>query len=230
LGVLFTLALTGSAAAAGDRPSPLPVTAGAHNTDELSKYFAGYLDAVGEKQKVVATVTAPTLTCDSTNRGLGTYAEFADDGGFGWVGAAVYSFCYAGIPAHLAALQSATFGVFYLDGAIQDGDEIVLSTKEKDGAIEATVENVTQDWAEARTFSEPVPAEALIVQNIISLDGLIVPPLVDNTKAKKVKFGGAALGLVDPTKLVLVDVGVDPLVKPGKIKKNRNFTFKYVGD
>jgi len=225
-------ALSGAVAVAAAEPAPtLSRVTGSEDarTTTLSRYFAGYTDPVGEKAKVVATMTVPTITCDGPDEGIGTYAEFARPDGTGFVGAAVYSYCFDGFPAHRAALQSASGGIFYVDEVVEDGDTITLSSAARDGAITVRVDNATQGWVAERVFVEALPGEVSIVQNIIGLDGVIVPPLKDDTKVRNAKIGGDALKAADPTRLVLVDIGVDPLVKPTKIKNQTDFSFKYVG-
>jgi len=93
------------------------------------------------------------------------------------------------------------------------------------------MKNLTQDWTVSDTFTgfEPEEASSLAYSVELAAGDPSLPPLSEDSAVTGVKVGGKDLKDTNPVKYDWVNENGRNLVKPSKITKGTNFTFKYVG-
>jgi len=235
IGGTLVVSLAPGVAAAGEGGTAARPVMTADRVSEDTTFFAGYVAPLGNDKTVVGTFKAPVIDCSTADEGIDTLVELASDAGAFYVDGALFSSCVDGVAEHYAAFDTLTEEdgpvQIPIEEVVEDGDKLKVSSKLKGDKIKVTYTNKTQDWEQKDSFTGLVPDEASVLQYVITVDGgvTVLPPLSANSKVTDVKISGDDLKDNDTTKYVLVDDAGDALIKPTKIKKGTDFTFKYVG-
>lgn len=226
-----SLALPGLAKAVDSAPPVSRVTSASDRVDVDSASFAGYVAPLGKKKTIVGTFTVPILECKvGMDEGILSLIELAADGGAQYVDGAVYSYCVGGQATHSPVFDTTSSdGQVVIAEMVEDGDKITVESKSTKGKIKVTMTDTTRDWSVTDKFTGFTPTEGSSLQYLISVDEILLAPLSQDSAVKGVKISGQNLNVANPTKYVLVDGAGSPLIRPSKIKRGTNFTFKYVG-